>query len=619
MLTILLQVGLATSASGQYGGYGRPWYSIHPDKIQYQAGDIVTIKIEGGVAGQPSNELALVKIFGLGSNPTERNIVYEETKRLQNGWAEFNYEIPLPSASSAQSQDSSYRYLVQVFGANTVDDNGGSTNNDNSSTKDQAIFFTKEEASKIVISGLEIANDNTTSETIEGAQDDNTTTISKGSLVLEFRVTDGLGKPIPDPFVGSAFYYQSCHNGRNGLGSDLFMDDYYNNNGLVRAKIPLLDDVEPGIYNSLFIDAQSGIGRGYREVRDIVTVELSNGSENDHNNGALKGRLIGVQTVGSGDFSPPKWPSKTTAIYINGNNNALTVTSDNRICDYEYTADKNMLSLHVASTELPQFMEIAIPSNLSIGVDASSIYADINGYKPLSEMSVHEKNYVLSFNYTGCVLDLYTSCNIHIHGIKTLAGSNSSVDEGPGNSAIPCTYDFTADMHQRIASTLDNDKAISLATSNTGFQSKVHGYRATFNSIFVGWKGGKESCTNTLETVNVVYSLYDGGNGYVKNVVVTLDPELTYVINITEHKGGSYGGSQSGSEGGDKQLQECQELGISSDKCNDIAILQARQLQSEDRKIAADQQNQINNSMYMIGIGAAIAGVFAFITLRKKN
>jgi hypothetical protein len=66
------------------------------------------------------------------------------------------------------------------------------------------------------------------------------------------------------------------------------------------------------------------------------------------------------------------------------------------------------------------------------------------------------------------------------------------------------------------------------------------------------------------------------------------------------------------------QLEACQNLGISSDKCSDIAILQYQQLQRRDRIIAEEQQEQFDVAMYMIGIGVAIAGIMAFITLRKR-
>jgi hypothetical protein len=42
-------------------------------------------------------------------------------------------------------------------------------------------------------------------------------------------------------------------------------------------------------------------------------------------------------------------------------------------------------------------------------------------------------------------------------------------------------------------------------------------------------------------------------------------------------------------------------------------------ISDEQRKEIENQQNQINNSLYMIGIGATIAGIIGFIALRKTR
>jgi len=68
-----------------------------------------------------------------------------------------------------------------------------------------------------------------------------------------------------------------------------------------------------------------------------------------------------------------------------------------------------------------------------------------------------------------------------------------------------------------------------------------------------------------------------------------------------------------------EQLEECNKLGIDGEDCTDISILQRSQQQTNERKAIEETKIQVNNAMYMIGIGAAIAGVFAFITLRKTK
>jgi hypothetical protein len=85
----------------------------------------------------------------------------------------------------------------------------------------------------------------------------------------------------------------------------------------------------------------------------------------------------------------------------------------------------------------------------------------------------------------------------------------------------------------------------------------------------------------------------------------------------------NYSSQQSEQQTGPEILQECDELGIGEQDCTEKAILQKRShqipLSDEERNKIENQQNQINNTMYMIGIGAAIAGVIAFLTLRKRK
>jgi hypothetical protein len=71
-------------------------------------------------------------------------------------------------------------------------------------------------------------------------------------------------------------------------------------------------------------------------------------------------------------------------------------------------------------------------------------------------------------------------------------------------------------------------------------------------------------------------------------------------------------------------LEECEEIGITSEDCSEKEILIKRSegrlpISEEEQKRIEEQQNQINNSMYMIGIGAAIAGAIAFVTLWRRK
>lgn len=69
-----------------------------------------------------------------------------------------------------------------------------------------------------------------------------------------------------------------------------------------------------------------------------------------------------------------------------------------------------------------------------------------------------------------------------------------------------------------------------------------------------------------------------------------------------------------------EMLQECEEIGIEEDKCSGEGILATKMHQPAiDMEVVKQQNGMIVNSFAMIGIGAAIAGAIAFVTLRKMN
>ena len=139
-ITVILLVSMISStnaAFAQYGMSGHPYYRIHLGKIEYSPGDTVVIKVEGSIAGftVQSNKEVLLTISELTNDVNDTSVIYQEKKQLVKGWAEFNYEI-------RSSADSSYRYLVQIYEP------------DDSTAYDKAIFFSRQDASKIVISDL---------------------------------------------------------------------------------------------------------------------------------------------------------------------------------------------------------------------------------------------------------------------------------------------------------------------------------------------------------------------------------------------------------------------------------------------------------------------------------
>lgn len=68
-------------------------------------------------------------------------------------------------------------------------------------------------------------------------------------------------------------------------------------------------------------------------------------------------------------------------------------------------------------------------------------------------------------------------------------------------------------------------------------------------------------------------------------------------------------------------LLECERIGISEQDCSDVATMQSRSKQAllseQEVEIIEDAQRDITDSMYMVGIGAAIAGVAALVTMWK--
>ena len=84
-------------------------------------------------------------------------------------------------------------------------------------------------------------------------------------------------------------------------------------------------------------------------------------------------------------------------------------------------------------------------------------------------------------------------------------------------------------------SQLDRVKAQALATSSKGFQSLTQGFRFSFNSIFNTWSYSYASDGTLLlnwNDVDVVYSL-PNANGTATNIVVSEDPTLRSVLNVT--------------------------------------------------------------------------------------
>jgi hypothetical protein len=74
-----------------------------------------------------------------------------------------------------------------------------------------------------------------------------------------------------------------------------------------------------------------------------------------------------------------------------------------------------------------------------------------------------------------------------------------------------------------------------------------------------------------------------------------------------------------------EQLQECQEAGIRLEECSEENILKKRTrdrkppISDEEWQRIVEQEEAMTNSLWLVGIGATIAGTIAFITLRRTR
>ena len=84
-----------------------------------------------------------------------------------------------------------------------------------------------------------------------------------------------------------------------------------------------------------------------------------------------------------------------------------------------------------------------------------------------------------------------------------------------------------------LFSSIDQQKAISLARGSPEFQSQTIGHAIQFHSIFLTWSVSSSLSVNSLvwNTVNVVFSYHSATTG-LKNVVATIDPGLSKVISV---------------------------------------------------------------------------------------
>lgn len=122
--------------------------------------------------------------------------------------------------------------------------------------------------------------------------------------------------------------------------------------------------------------------------------------------------------------------------------------------------------------------------------------------------------------------------------MASASNAMASIEESSIDSI--CIDQITDEMH-KTSSQIDNEKTKALASQNDDYNSRIAGYEARFNSVYNIWTFDMAGChASEIQSVNVVYNLYNSTGHYVKNIVVTVDPLITKVIEISEHVGAFY-------------------------------------------------------------------------------
>ncbi len=110
--------------------------------------------------------------------------------------------------------------------------------------------------------------------------------------------------------------------------------------------------------------------------------------------------------------------------------------------------------------------------------------------------------------------------------------SKLNLKETPPAQETSCTDILTKKIQEKGLS-IDNEKAKSLAISNTEFKTRIQGYIPQFNSVNIIGSYDPKTCAVTWDHVNVVYSL-NNAKGYVKSIYVAEDPSLANITSFVE-------------------------------------------------------------------------------------
>lgn len=246
-------------------------------------------------------------------------------------------------------------------------------------------------------------------------------------------------------------------------------------------------------------------------------------------------------------------------------------------------------------SEVPQV--IAAPSSANTGDDVYLIWRDALSNK--TEVSLRISNDIgKSF---GDIVTLSNITSAYPHAAISILQADDVLLVAWGNSIEYGRWDIFLASINELGDVLSISKV-----SDSGYTSDPRLVATGNSTVYLFWTDGKYD----QERNDIFFSR-------INTNVITKESEVGPVTRISVSQ--SEGGSQQGPN--TTLLQKCQELGISDEDCSQQMILQK---ESEPEIQQPEDWSAIYKGLFgwmpfIFGIGAAVAGIIAFMTLRKRT
>ncbi|MGB6464044.1 MAG: G1 family glutamic endopeptidase [Nitrosotalea sp.] len=155
-------------------------------------------------------------------------------------------------------------------------------------------------------------------------------------------------------------------------------------------------------------------------------------------------------------------------------------------------------------------------------------------YVHAQTVSFGSSNSTVTFGFSNSTLTYGSNSTIPSNSTVSLGGfSNSKSVPSPA-----CVNNLSLSIHNQGLQ-INISKAILLASENSRYLSMMNGYNSSSPTIFLTGTLDKTNCVNILTGVNVGYVLRNQ-TVYEKSLVITLDPTLSKVTNVTSYVGPYY-------------------------------------------------------------------------------